>query len=360
MPVMSPEERETKMNAFLNAPDTPAAPPAATTDPTPAATPATPATPSAAPATPAATVPATDPATAPAVPTSQGGPSDWLVFKRGTEEFRVPKDAAIEFKRRDEMLTRTAEDFQRDGMMGTDYALRKAQIESERQAVQREREQEAVAKARFEERQRYLDEQERAMREAQTDPAKFEQWQSHLEQLRSNPMYRTAFEAALQKREVDAENRVLRARAEEDYVRNAAATVDGWIGALKDKYPGVPVESVQRDFAAQVTLYEQRAGRMGKLGEGPLTPQALEQVFQQHAGVFRAAVEPVNAKLAALEAEIAAMKANAQTQHAVERGKAPATAPVPGTTGTAPGAKKAPRYESEADRTERMMRWAAE
>lgn len=351
-PGESANDRETRLNAFVNAPDPEVAPeatPAAATPP--AATEVVVAAPPAA--------PATDPATAAAAPTSAGGPSDWIVFRRGTEEFRVPIDAATEFKRRDETLTRTADEFRREGMMATDYQLRKAQVETERQQFQREREQEAVARARLEERQRYLEEQERAMREAQTDPQKFEQWQSHMEQLRTNPHYRQAFEASLAKRETEAENRVLRERAETEYVQRATATVEGWIGALKDKYPGVPVEAVQRDFAAQVALYEQRAGRMGVLGEGPLTPTALEQVFQQHAGVFKQAVEPVTAKVAALEAEIAALKANAQTDHAVQRGKTPTTAPVRGTPAASDGPRK-PRYESETDRAERLQRFLSD
>lgn len=349
-------DRETRLNAFVNAPD-----PVATPEPTPATpaapVPATaPTTPAGASGTPEATPVTADPATAPAASTAAGGPSDWIVAKRGDEEFRIPADAVLEFKRRDETLTRTMDEFRRDGMMGTDYQLRKAQFETERQQVQREREQEAVARARLAERQAFLDEQERALREAQTDPQKFEQWQGHMEQLRSNPQYRQAFEASLAKRETDAENRVLRERAETDYVTRAAATVEGWIDALKGKYPGVPVESVQRDFAAQVTLYEQRMGRLGQLGEGPLTPNALEQVFQQHAGVYQQAVAPVTARMKALEDELAALKANAQTDHAVARAKTPSTAPVRGTTATT-DSPKAPRYESEADRAERLQRF---
>lgn len=361
MPVGTPDRTEA-LNAWANKPDPVTAP--AVTPPTPAPAPAAkaPDAPVAAPAAAGGTETPPAPADAPAASTAVGGPSDWMVFKKGEEEFRVPLDAQIEFKRRDQMLTRTADDFRRDGMMGTDYKLSKETIQAERQAFQREQERIAVEQARVAERQRYLEEQEAAFREAQTDPAKFEQWQTHLTQMAQNPMYRKAYEDALAKRQVDAENQVLRARAEEQYVTHAATTVQGWTEALAAKYPGVPVESVRRDYAAQVALYEQRAGRVGTLGEGPLTPQALEQVFQHHAGVFQQAVAPVNAELAGLKAQLAELKAaqdaaaaNAQTAHAVKRQAAPPTAPVRGSAGveTAPRAK----HESAMEREERMSRW---
>ena len=355
---MSRTDRDEALAAWADKPEPEAvvAEPAVTPPVVPVAAPVTP---PAAGVAPDATIAAAD---APAASTAVGGPSDWIVAKRGDEEFRIPADAMVEFKRRDATLTRSMDDFKRDGMMGTDYQLLKRQLAGEREAFQREREQEAVARARMEERERFVEEQSQALREAQLDPAKFEQWQGHQEQLRTNPTYRKAFEDSLAKRETDAENRVLRGRMEEDYVQRAASTVEGWVEALASKYPGIDVQSVQREYAAQVTLYEQQAGRMGTLGEGPLTPQALEQVFQRHQQTFQSAVAPVTAQMEALKAEMAALKAatdaaaaNAQTTHAVKRNAAPPTAPVRG-GGTVAEPPKG-RRESPMDREERLQRW---
>lgn len=357
MPESPTLDRETRMANWVNDAPPAAPPPAASPTPEPAA-PATPAA-KAAPEPAAPATPAASPDTAPAASTAVGGPSDWIVAKRGDEEFRIPADAVVEFKRHDQMLTATMDEFRRQGMMATDYKLRKEAADLERQQVQREREADAVARARMAERAKYVEEQERALREAQSDPAKFEQWQGHMEQLRTNPLYRQAFEASLAKREVDAENRVLRERQQEDYLQNATATVEGWMGQLQAKYPGIPMESVRRDYAAQVALYEQQRGEMGRLGDGPLTPQALEQVFQHHAMAYTAATQPVTAKLAALEAELAALKANQQTQHAVTRAAAPRTAPAAGGPAGGTGGRKV-IHESETERQERMARWVSE
>lgn len=353
---MSDLSREEKMNQWVNKDDTASepAPPAAP----PATSPSTPAA-----AAPAPSGEAAPTGEAPAAPAAQGGPSDWIVAKRGTEEFRIPADAVLEFKRRDQTLTASMDEFRRSGMMGTDYRLSKEQLAAERQRFQQEQEQEAVAKARLAEREKFLGEQEQAFRAAQTDPAQFDQWQTHFQQMQSNPMYRNAFEAQMAKRETDAENAVLRERAEVQYIERAKATVDGWTEALAAKYPGISLEAVQRDYAAQVTLHEQRTGQLGRLGEGPLTPQALEAVFQHHAGIAARTMEPVNQRIAGLEAELKALKdqkaveaQNAQTTHAVRRAAAPSTVPTRGAP--APEGPKKPKYESEDERQARMAAWA--
>lgn len=291
--------------------------------------------------------------------------------KRGEAEFQIPNDVLIPLKRHDKVEWVSAEQAWREAMQVNDVKLSKQELAAQRQAFQREQEALQVDRARAAEEARWIAEESQRLQGVMQDPAQMEAHQAHLHAMATNPVYRQQVEQAQRSRLVEAENGVYRAQAEQAEIQRGIDTTLGVMEAVKEKYPGVSIEAVRKQFGAEVTLYEQRvaqqaanAGRpvpMVRWGEGPLTAQSIERVFQEQAAVLQGAVAPVNGRVTALEAELAALKAqqaaangNAQTMHAAARSAAPNVKP----TGTpaAPGAKP-PERIAKRDMPDRIREW---
>lgn len=308
---------------------------------------------------------------APVVTPQAAAEVGFIGAKQGDAEFRIPNDVLIPLKRHDKVEWVSAEQAWREAMMTNDVKLSKQELAAQRQAFQREQESLQVERARAAEEARWNAQEAQRLQGVMQDPAQWEAHQAHLNAMATNPVYRQQVQDAQRARGLEAENSVYRAQAEQAEVQRGIDTTLGVMEAVKEKYPGVSMEAVRKQFGAEVTLYEQhvaqRAAQQGReaplvrWGEGPLTAQSIERVFQEQAAVLQGAVAPVNGRVTALEAELAALKAqqvaaasNADTLHAVQRAAAPNVKP----TGTpaAPGAKP-PERIAKRDMPDRIRAW---
>lgn len=307
----------------------------------------------------------------PVVTPQQVAEVGFIGAKQGEAEFRIPNDVLVPLKRHDKVEWVPAEQAFREAMMGHDHKMSKQEALAQRQQFQRDQEALQVERARLAEEARWNAEETDRLRQAMADPAAYQAHQDHLAQMATNPVYRAQVEAAQRARSLEAENAVYRSRAEQAEIQRGIDTTLGVMEAMKDRYPGVSVEAVRKQYGAEVTLYEQavasravQAGRpvpLVRWGEGPLTAQAIERVFQEQASILQGAVAPVNGRVAALEKELADLKAqghaaaaNAQTTHAVARAQAPNVRPA----GSPPAPAAPPKERIPIrDMPDRIRQW---
>lgn len=312
------------------------------------------------PAPPSVPEPVASPLAAPVTP-QQAAEVGFIGAKQGEVEFRIPNDVLIPLKRHDKVEWVPAEQAWREAMMTNDVKLSKQELATQRQAFQRDQEQIAVEKARLAAEADWQRQEAQRLAEAQSDPVKWEAYQNHLQALATNPVYRQQVEQAQRARGLEAENAVYRTQAEAAEVQRGIDASLAVIDTLKAKYPGVSVDAVRQRFGAVVTLAEAQSPRQLRWGEGPLTPQAIEQVFQQEADHLAGTIAPVNAQMAELQKQLADLKAaqeaalaNAQTTHAVKRAGAPNTKPT-GTPAVAAG--EAPKRIPAREMPDHIRQW---
>lgn len=324
-------------------------------DGTPAAEPVTTETPAdgaGGPAAEAAPPAATEPEkpAAPPVETPDAAPAaieDFIEAQLGDGSvFKVPRSLRLPSKRGEQTIFEPLETVLGERMMERDYRIKTAEAGAARRQL-------AVDRARLEERERFVKEQEQVVIDAQKDPEKWETFQAHLEQLRTNPIYRKHFEDAQAKRETEAELAVHREREAQAVIHDGVAQAVAWIDQLAKEpgFEGVDPERVRV-----------RYGELLSAGHARLDPADVRQLFRAEADYLQRSVSPLQAKLDALSAEIQGLKSgkaaeahNATTAHAVSRAKAPpvATGTPPALAAPGPKGRFGPR-----DLADRNAEWA--
>lgn len=243
----------------------------------------------------------------------------FIEAKLGDEPFQLPDGLAVPLKRGDETEYVPIDEVLKMGMRGKDYTLKTTEVAQLRRTLDREREEFAKQEARTEARAKYLEEQEAELRAAQTDPAKWQAYQEHLQQYQSNPYYRKNVDAALRSRETEAELGAMRESAEARVVSEASETAIGWIEGLASEFPGVDPERVRGLYAHAL-----------QSGTAQLSPDYVRRIYQSEKDYVDRTVSPLRSELDDLKATIASLQAanaaethNQTTQHAVQRARAP-------------------------------------
>lgn len=237
--------------------------------------------------------------------------------------YLVPKNLTFKLKSGTQVAEKSFEQLQREGMLYTDYQRKTAAV------AQRERElgdrmtqaeaQLAAAKAR----ETWLKEQEQQMLEAQRDPKKWESYQEYMRMYQADPRFRKVADDALKARELEAQNSVYQRQDTERAVSQHVEQARTWIAEIGKEFPGVDPDRVRTTYAQLLALEQVE-----------FSPQAVRAVFQNEAQVVTAAMTPLQQEMAAIKAELEALKAgkaaeahNAGTQHVLNRSKAPNVAP---------------------------------
>jgi hypothetical protein len=215
-------------------------------------------------------------------------------------------------------------------MSGNDYRIKTTELAQGRRTLDRNTEDLTAREARMEVRAKYMDEREAEVKAALTDPESAAAYQEHLEQYKSNPIYRKNVDAALVQQETKAELDALKHREDDRVVQKASKEVFGWIDDLKAEYAGVDIERVRQTYGRQLSS-----------GVAPLDRSAVEQVFKEEQEYVNKTVSPLRDELAGIKAQLESLQAsktadqqNQTTQHAVQRAKT-----VPVATGAGAPAK---------------------
>jgi hypothetical protein len=271
---------------------------------------------------PVAAAPAAPPA-APAPGATGAEVQDFIEAMLGENEpFRIPRGVRLPQKRGEVTEYEPLDDVLKRGMMGKDYYAKTAEVAARQRELDEREMTIETERARMSAREAYLTEQEKLLRDANTSPEGFQAFQEHLRQMETNPIYRKRVEDSLAKRETDARLEVYEARDRQAETVRLADTARGWIDELatKPEYAGVDATRVLEIYADGL--------RREVL---PLDRSVVERIFQSEAQYLSKSLTPLQQQVAELRAEIDALKNgqtpdpqrhNAQTAHALERGKA--------------------------------------
>jgi len=322
---------------------------AATAVETPPAAPEAPPAPPAAAEPPAAAPPAPDtPPVAPAGPTPaeqivaglvKGGLKDEdakaLLTKASTpapikdaleayldgKPYPVPKSLTFKLKSGATVREATLEQLQREGMLATDYQRKTQEL-----AQQRREHAQAVAQwtardAALKEREKWFQQQRDEMIAAQKDPKKWEEYQEILRLRAANPEFDKLYQDAMKAREDGATKEVLEQATRQAQVDEYTAQAKQWIEQVAAEFPGVNPERV-RFLLSYAWTNEQ-------LPYGIEAVRAVYRGEQEYLQTGPAAQEAaaLKARLEAIEAAQNAQQHNEATARALQRGKAPNTAP---------------------------------
>lgn len=210
-------------------------------------------------------------------------------------------------------------DVHKNGMMERDYRHKTTDHANTVREFDARRSEFTRAQAALETRTKFLDEQEQQIRGAITDPTKAQEFAEHLRQYESNPMYRANVDTAQSTREVVAERDALREDADQRVIADAVTLATGWIDGMAAEFPEVSPERVRTTYAQQLTG-----------GAANLDPSAVRGVYQAEADYLKTSVSPLQrqideltAKFNAKEGVTAAETHNEDTQHKIDRAKAP-------------------------------------
>lgn len=242
--------------------------------------------------------------------------------------FQIPKGVLLPVKRGETIEYEPVDTVLAERMMHRDYSIKTAETAQQRRSVEAMQAKLQADAARVEARDNWLAEREAEMREAQKDPAKWEAYQQMQALYQTNPQFRKTMDDALAKRETDAEIAVYRDREYQDQVREGTELAAGWITQVGAEFPQVNPDRVRQLYAQGLAA-----------GQATLDPAHVRAIYQEEARYLTSSAGPLEKQLAALKAEIDALKSattatthNATTQHALERAKAPQVA----TTGAPP------------------------
>lgn len=307
------------------------------------AAPASPAAPAAAPAAVAGAIKAGDAAAAAAsaagaTPTQAAAAGDaaaeeFLEAQVNGQPFKIPLSAMVPVKVNGKVQLVPLKDAQRGLMMETDYRQKTASVGADRRSL-------AAEQARIKVEQEQLAADRKEYEDAQTDPEKFEQYQEHLKQLQTNPLYKANWErgraAALDSAELGA----YRGAEQEQVVRDAATSVENTLNTLAAEYPGVDIASVRTEYATDLV------NRRAELTEASLRSYFTREAqrVERYTGPLQKQLEALTATVGTLqkerEAATAAATHNDNTRRAIDRDdKGRFTAP---SGGTAPDVTREP------------------
>lgn len=260
-----------------------------------------------------------------------------------TDPFKIPRGVRIPLKRGDQINYVPLTELQAGGMREQDYRHKTGEIGELRRDLQ-------TARARLDAQTRAFETEKNEFLAAQTDPAKWTQWQEHFKQYNENPIYRARVDAAREGQAAKAELDTIREERQVAAVSRGRETVIGWIDELGTQYPAVDKARVQAIYADQLT---QEAA--------PLSREAVAAIYRQEAEYLNRASSPLQTQIEDLKRQVEALSdsqkvqtQNDQTRHAVRRAAAPPVA-----TGAAPGvAVPAGKRFGIQELAERNAEWA--
>lgn len=268
----------------------------------PVAPPATP-TPATDTPLPAADLPPAEPAT-PAV--------KMIEAKVGEDVVPLRADTLIPMLRNGVVTYEPLEKVQREGLLKQDYDLKmRERKELDAQLRARELQLEARAKA--------FEAEEAKLRSALTSPEEFEQYQQHLQLMETSPRYKAAFEAQTQRDLMLADQTARQTVESEARVQDAISTATSWIEDAVGRHPGVDVDRVR-----------ERYGMALANGTARFDPADVVAIVEAEAAQLAKAMSPLQQQVEAMRAELAALKQNQTTTHALDRARAIPTGPLAG------------------------------
>lgn len=272
-------------------------------------------------ATPPETPPA-EPEVAPDTPAPTAeDPAQFIEAKVGEEVVKLRKDTLIPTKRNGQVEYEPLEVVQRERMLKKDYDAGRQEIKAERQRM-------AAERAALQHRAAAFEREEARIREATTDPEKFEAYQEHLRLYQTNPAYKEMVDQAQRVTDYEAAQAANQSVQEQAAIEEAVTTATGWIAEAVGRHPGVDVDTMAVEFG--------RALRAGTPGVN-FSPESIEAFVAARAKSTEAVLTPLQQQLAAqqaelakVQAELAALRATKTTDHALQRARSVPTAPVGG------------------------------
>jgi hypothetical protein len=250
------------------------------------------------------------------------------------EILKIPVTAKLPLKVQGEMQYQPLQEVLGGGMRLEDYKAKTREVAEARRELEQHAAQLIADRARMEAREQWVKDERARLREAQTNPEKWEAYQNHLRLLAEDPTYAKTHEEALAGRERAAEDAAEDAARHQQRVQQGVAQAAQWIlevGA-EPAFANVDLDRVRTIYAEQL-----------ERGQAGLDPAAVRAIFTGEAHYLSTSLGPVQQEVAALRAQVAQLQGatsaaahNRATQHAIDRAKAP-----PVTTGQ-PAAPSAP------------------
>lgn len=273
---------------------------------------------------------------------------EFIEGRVGDQPFQVPKNLMLPWKRGSEEGFVTIDEIRSAHMFERDYRIKTAQVAEERRQAEMQL---TIERARLQAQMKALEEEREFATRAYADPEEQRRYEAHLEQYRTNPFYKQAFDQANKGRLLEAEQTAVRELQEQEALVGEAAAVWTTIQSLGAKYPGVDPDVVRTRYAAAL-----------QADQLPLSEQAIEHVYRtvadeasRYTAPLTAELEALRAKVAALETRGAAETHNDKTRTAITRAQNPVGQPV----GGAPPAPVVPsRNLSGLTLRDRTSEWA--
>lgn len=246
--------------------------------------------------------------------------------KFGEADFEVPEGVLIPLKRGDTVEYKSLAEIQKEGMLYNDYNKGKQELAEQRRVSTAE-----VAAAKAE-----ATTWKAITKEILENPGKAMKY-------RQDPELANLWADAAEGRLVAARQAALAEVSQRDASQDAVTRIQSWAEAMAGEFPGVDPQVVLRDYGD--FLYQHgEAVKAGQAMEDPtaISMDRLRTYFTQHHSRVAQVVNPLQARLDAMEKEMAALRgqkaaeAVKQTvQHAAERGKTPPV--IAGTGGVTQG-----------------------
>lgn len=251
-------------------------------------------------------------ASAPTSETVAAVVEEFIEARRGDKPYQIPKDVLLPWKHGKQNGFAPVTEVLASDMQERDYRQKT-------QVIAEQRRQNDITAARLQAREEAQKAEAEAIRAAMLDPEKLEQYNAHFEMMAKNPLYRKQVEDAQASREDRAELAIIRENEQAEVQREAAANLTSFIRETAAQYPGVDPERA-------VEIYR-RGLISGDIKE--ITEDSVHQVYKQEADYTTRIVAPLQAKMTALETQIAALTSakaaeahNAKTDTALKNAKA--------------------------------------
>jgi hypothetical protein len=288
--------------------------------------------------------------------TQETPPEEFFVGRLDGKEYKIPKAFEIPLKRGDEVEYVPITEQQGMGMREKDYRQKTQNAAELKRELDRKLAEQSAAAARAQAREQVLTQREQQLREMVKDPQGFEQYQEHIELLRSNPLYAQAIEEGLNSELEQADRSITEEQQYESAVVDAVNMARGWIDEVgqEEQFAGVDPERVRARYASELSM-----------NSAPLDRKEVERIFQQEAeyrsnliasSPLRTELEELRAQLAKVQETQEAGAHNTATQHAINRQSTPNVAP----TGSppAPAEVQRPKPFGIKELDSRISQWA--
>lgn len=274
--------------------------------------------------------------------------SEFIEAQLDGKPFQLPKGVQLPWKRGTESGFAPIEELQRGGMLERDYRIKTAQIAAQRRQYDTLVQEQQAREARMAAREQWIAEEEARVKASFADPDALSRLHDHFDRLKTDPEYRQLYQDAQNKRETEAENAYFRQTQEQAAVQETATQVASEITRIVgEQYPGVDPERVRQQMAYAL-----------QAGQADLSEATIHRIARMEAETVHRSVQPLRSELDAMKLELAdtrkqlaaAAKAeahNANTQHVLDRSKAPTTAPAAGNPPAPAKAPKRERYTSD-------------